>query len=121
MLSQTQAAIYLTLLFWIPSIFPADFSENPKPPYKVPTGTKVFPQEISNAHCYNANERGTACQDSSRCDGLWEGDLAWDHSENAVENGSGGEEMQQSLGHAANTQWGLPSLRRRQVTHILFT
>lgn len=120
MLSQNQAANFLTLFYCIPSIFPTDFSENPKRPYKVPAGTKVLPQEISNAHCYNTNERGTESQDSSRCDGIWGGDLYRDHSKNAIENGSSGEEMPQSLGHAANTQWGLPSLRRRQVSHISF-
>lgn len=93
---------------------------NPKPPYKVQAGTKVLPQEISYADCYNPNKRGTEFLDSSRCDGLWVGDLYRDHSKKAVENGSGREQMAQSLGYAAVNQWCLPSLRRRQVTHILF-
>lgn len=120
MLSPNQADNFLILFHCIPPTYPTDFSGNPKPPYNVQAGTKVLPQEISNADCYNPNERGTESSDSSRWDGLWGGDLYRDHSKNAVENGRGGEEMPLSLGHSAVNQWCLPSLRRRQVTHILF-
>lgn len=121
MLSLNQADNFLILLYCIPSIYPTDFIPGfPKPLHNVQAGTEVLPQETSNAKCYKPSERGTGSPDSSRCDGLWGGDLYRDHSKNAVENGSGVEEMPQSLGHAAVNQWCLPSLRRRQVTHILF-
>lgn len=87
------------------------------PPYKVPAGEKVIPPEISSAHCYNTVEKQTESQDSSsstsRCDGLWEGDLLRDYSQDACQNGRGGEETLSPSGV-------LPSLRRRQVSRILF-
>lgn len=94
------------------------------PPYKVPAGSKVIPPEISSAHYSNTVEKQTESQYSSsstsRCDGLWEGDLLRDYSQDARQNGRGGEETPQDLGHAAITQRSLPSLRRRQVSRILF-
>lgn len=120
MLSPNQAENFLILLCCIPSIYPTDFSGIPKPLYSIQNGTKVLPQEISNADCYDLNERGTESLDSSRCDGLWGGDLYSHRSKNAVENGNSREEMAQSLGPAAANQWCLPSLRRRQVIHVLF-